>query len=380
MSSACPATYPRRLLFVVCGLSPQILTETLYGLAVTTVPAFVPTEIQVLTTAEGAHRAQLMLLHADSGQFYRLCRDYQLPDIQFTVEHISKVCNRRGEALDDIRTPEDNECLADAITAAICRFTQDPQTALHVSIAGGRKTMGYYAGYALSLLGRDQDRLSHVLVTSHYESHPEFFYPTPYSHLIYTRENRPLDTREAEISLAEIPFIRLRNDIPKRLLNGEAGFSEIIRLARIATEVPRLHFDQPRCKLMANGIAIPLQQSQLAFYLWVVCRTVFGNGALPIPGKLQPDRQYADEFMHYYQTITGHERDIEKTRIALKNGMDEQFFQEKISRINTILVRELGRRLAGHFRIDNRGRRGQSNYHVTLTARQITGFECLGYG
>jgi CRISPR-associated protein (TIGR02584 family) len=33
-----------------------------------------------------------------------------------------------------------------------------------MSIAGGRKTMGFYAGYALSLYGRAQDRMSHVLV------------------------------------------------------------------------------------------------------------------------------------------------------------------------------------------------------------------------
>jgi CRISPR-associated protein (TIGR02584 family) len=41
--------------------------------------------------------------------------------------------------------------------------TADPQASLHVSIAGERKTMGFYVGYALSLFGRTQGRLSHVL-------------------------------------------------------------------------------------------------------------------------------------------------------------------------------------------------------------------------
>lgn len=37
--------------------------------------------------------------------------------------------------------------------------------------------MGYYLGYALSLYGRAQDRLSHVLVTERYESLRDFFIP-----------------------------------------------------------------------------------------------------------------------------------------------------------------------------------------------------------
>ena len=36
---------------------------------------------------------------------------------------------------------------------------------MHVSIAGGRKTRGFLAGYTLSLLGRPQDRLSHEQLT-----------------------------------------------------------------------------------------------------------------------------------------------------------------------------------------------------------------------
>ena len=43
------------------GLAPQVLTETLWCLAHET-PAFVPTEIHAITTLEGRHRADLMLL------------------------------------------------------------------------------------------------------------------------------------------------------------------------------------------------------------------------------------------------------------------------------------------------------------------------------
>ncbi len=69
----------------------------------------------------------------------------------------------------------DNAAVADFITEEVREITADPNASLHVSIAGGRKTMGFYVGYALSLFGRAQDRLSHVLVPPAFESPRRFF-------------------------------------------------------------------------------------------------------------------------------------------------------------------------------------------------------------
>lgn len=367
-----PHAYPRRRLVAVCGLSPQILTETVYALAVAGRPAFVPTEIHLLTTREGAHRANLTLLHPESGQFHRLRRDYDLPEIIFDGGHIHVVRGADGAELDDIRTPADNEQLADHITQAIRELTQDPSSALHVSIAGGRKTMGYYAGYALSLFGRPQDRLSHVLVTPDYEGNPDFYYPTPASQIIYTRENRPLDSAKAEISLAEIPFIRLREDIPARLLNGKAGFGKTIDAARRAGEPPRLAVDRQARELSCNGIPVRLQDGLFAFYYWVLVRSVLEGWTLAKPAKNGAgDRAYANEFIGHYREIVGEFHDTDRTEAALAKGMDENFFQEKISRINTALKEGLGERLAQRYRIINRGRRGCTDYGLELTADQI---------
>lgn len=371
-----PEAFPRRILTAVCGLSPQILTETLYALAVASRPVFVPTEIHLLTTREGAHRANLTLLHPESDQFHKLRRDYGLPEIAFDASHIHTVRGMDDSELDDIRSPSDNEHLANYITQAISEYTKDPEAALHVSIAGGRKTMGYYAGYALSLFGREQDRLSHVLVTADYEGLRDFYYPTPDSHVIYKSEDRsherPLDTSKAEVFLAEIPFIRLRDDIPARLLKGQAGFSETIAAARRASEPPYLAIDKAARELNANGVSVHLQESLLAFYLWVLVRSVLEERPLPKPAKAEAGNgEYAAEFMEYYRAIVGELRDTDKTEAALRKGMDENFFQEKISRINTALKDELGERLAQRYRITNRGWRGNTDYGLTLSADQI---------
>lgn len=53
-------SYQRRILLAVTGLSPQVVTETLYALCVVQKPNFIPTEIHILTTTEGAEHGFLI--------------------------------------------------------------------------------------------------------------------------------------------------------------------------------------------------------------------------------------------------------------------------------------------------------------------------------
>jgi len=118
-----PAVFAPRILLAVSGLSPQIVTETLYALAQQGQPAALPTEVHVVTTQEGAERARLMLLGQNPGWFHRLLRDCRLPPIQFNQARIHVVRDRQRRPLPDIRTPEENDCLADQITDLVRRFT-----------------------------------------------------------------------------------------------------------------------------------------------------------------------------------------------------------------------------------------------------------------
>ena len=80
-----PETFPRRTLLCVAGLFPQVVTETLFALAVASRSPFVPTEILVVSTEEEIKRAKLMLLSPDQDQFGRLYADYGLTGIAFGV-------------------------------------------------------------------------------------------------------------------------------------------------------------------------------------------------------------------------------------------------------------------------------------------------------
>ena len=368
-----PHEYTKRILLAVSGLSPQILTETLYGLAIATDTPFIPTEIHLISTIEGAHRAKLDLLHSDSGKFLAFCKEYQMPAIQFNENNIHVIADHNDNLLDDIRNPEQNEAAADFITRVVSNLTQDEEAAIHVSIAGGRKTMGYYLGYALSLFGRSQDRLSHVLVSDGYEGHPEFYYPSKNSKVIYTRDNRPLDTQVAKISLAEIPFVRLRNDIPQSLLNGKAGFLETINLARKAELPPELLIEMKAEKLLAHGVDIPLSNIQFVFYCWFIEQTVASKSVLHKPGEANID--YAKQFLLLRSQISKHDPDPsheDKTNRGLRGGMDSVFFSDKISRINTKLALALGEHLAHPYKIQSSGKKNHLEYATSLRKEQIT--------
>lgn len=67
--------------------------------------------------------------------FHRLCRDYALSGIRFTAEQIHII---RDDADQRIRTKSEHEACADLITDIVRRLIADTDTALHVSLAGGR--------------------------------------------------------------------------------------------------------------------------------------------------------------------------------------------------------------------------------------------------
>lgn len=62
------------ILLAVTGLTPQVVTETLYALQAQGEP--LPAAIHILTTAEGGQRAKLTLIN--DGWLARFYNDYQL--------------------------------------------------------------------------------------------------------------------------------------------------------------------------------------------------------------------------------------------------------------------------------------------------------------
>lgn len=345
--------YPRRILLAVTGLTPQVVTETLYALRHRG-DEVLPTEIHLLSTAEGIERARLTLLSDEPGWFHRLRRDYALPAMRFDESCLHVLEDGAGRTLTDIRTESDNIAAADTITDWIRHLTADDTSQLHVSLAGGRKSMGFYAGYALSLYGRPQDRLSHVLVMPPYESHPDFFYPTPTSRIIYTAgaDSRPLDTKAAAVTLADIPFVRLRRSLPKTLLKGRTRFSQVVEAAQSSLTQPKLTIDLEHRSIQAGGVGLTLAPTQLAFLAWFARHRLAQAPALVCPPDGVPEPGYASAYLAEYMKIIGAMGDGDRTHERLRQGMDKAFFEQTKSklhrRIDDVLGHTAGPYLIGH--------------------------------
>lgn len=355
-------------LLCVTGLTPQVVTETLYALHRS--GAGMPDGIHVLTTAEGAERARLTLLN--DRWLNRFYRDYRLTQPPFDDRHIHVLRDQDGRPLQDIRSKRENRAMADAITEKIRQFTADPAVLLHVSIAGGRKTMGFYAGYALSLYGRDQDRLSHVLVSAQYESHPQFYYPTPYSRTIYTHDSgrKPLDTRQAEVVLADIAFVRLRHGLDDRLLNGQSSFSASVERAQQNLGPARLRIDLKHKKIEAQGIVIHLKPADLAFYHWLIQNQIRARPPITCPSEGAADPDYARAYLNHYRQIIDELGNGERTEAALQAGMSKSFFEQRKSRVNRKIKDALQGR-AGPYLISAAGKRPRTCYRIELESTQI---------
>jgi CRISPR-associated protein (TIGR02584 family) len=346
-----PTTYPRRVLLAVTGLTPQIVTETLYALCVARRPAWVPTELRIITTRQGKEKAVRALLSGDPGWFRRLRQDYRLPEIVFGDENIRVITGSDGAPLDDIIEEADNAAVADFITEEVRAITAEPDTSLHVSIAGGRKTMGFYIGYALSLFGRAQDRLSHVLVTPPFESLKEFFYPAPGTRLIRDANSWELDAKDARVHLGEIPFVRLRDGLPERILQGRALFSGAVTEAQNALPPLALNLDTATRTVTAGGKCLILTPGQFAFYWMMVDRCVAGRG-----GAHWTDPGIAEELLASYGRVvnpaSGVYHNTERAYLKKSGKGDFKYlFDPPKARVNGALKSALGERLASPYLI-----------------------------
>lgn len=361
-------TNHRHILLCVTGLTPQVVTETLYALHQE--GRTLPEEIRILTTREGAERARLTLIN--DHWLSRFYQDYRLPSVPFDSGCIHVLQDRFGEPLQDIRSGEDNQTVADGITETIRALTADPEAALHVSIAGGRKTMGFYAGYALSLYGRPQDRLSHVLVSADYESHPQFYYPTPHSQVIYGNDpsRKPLDTRHAAVILADIAFVRLRHGLDRALLDGKSSFSQSVQNAQRALSPPSLIVDLPNRRLVAQGVEIKPSPADLAFYLWLLTRQLSGQTPPACPFDGSPEQDYANEYLRHYRAANGELGGADRTIVSLRPGMSKSFFEQRKSRVNAAL-KQILHQAAQPYLIVPVGSRPRTRYRIALEPEQI---------
>jgi CRISPR-associated protein (TIGR02584 family) len=383
-----PDSYARRILVTVAGVTPQLITETIYALT-TQDPAFTPTEIHVLTTEVGAQlfldrqEAYRTLFDVDYRQIFEahglaLGRFHLQQDAPLVASsmaglidtYIHVLTGPFGKAA-DVRTHEDNEQVAGFIMRAVLELTRDDDAAIHASIAGGRRTMGFYLGYLMSMFGRHQDRLSHVLVDDHCANTPAFFYPPPTPTTFMTRDGIPFVPGPASVLLSNIPFVRHRSGFSDTELRHDGmTFSHAVQIAQSAIARCELTISVASKEVTIGGQPVTLKDNPLAWLLWFAEGRREGDGVRT--WNMSPR-----DFLACYARVLNEPASLkwESTNDALKTvGFTPTDFRNRVSTVNRALQRAVGKVAAAPYLISAVGPKRQHEirpYALTLPSSAI---------
>ncbi|MBW8190308.1 TIGR02584 family CRISPR-associated protein [Neiella marina] len=338
----------KQILLSTIGASPQVLTETLYAIAHSGRPF--PHEIFVISTL--SCRDALLNGLVRDGHLAALIEEYQLPNIEFDESNIWLIEDAQGRPLEDAKSVEDQSHMADFITQKVYELTRDNNCAIHASLAGGRKTMAFYFGYAMSMFGRAQDTLSHVFVNDDYEFVRDFWYPTKQPKWVTGKHGHgELDVSRATITLAEIPFVRMSSAIDETLADSMANqsFSQTVGMLNASTQNSfTVSIDACARLISTLGVDIKLTAKEIAFYLWLLEK---GEKGLLVDRYFSDDPQFSLEFLGWYAHFASDPRvfgslgitpeDYRANELASLTGMDKEFLQPICSTVNRKLRKSL---------------------------------------
>jgi len=353
------------ILIALCGTSPAILTETIWALAMEDSDdpssANLPHKIIVLTTTTGAKsiREQLLtpLENSPSGtpciwtqlRNALATRGFNIQDRLIfgdTSEHLkvfSKPDFETGFAspLDDIRTIDDQNAAADFLLETLRGFADQPNTQITASLAGGRKTMSALLYGCMSLVGRRDDRLTHVLVSAPYDAFnlsPRFYFSEQLDQKL-SLETSILSASDAIVELMDVPFVPIRYIFEKQLGNTPAGFQDLVETytgQAVTTDLnTTLKLDASRSTILYGKIPIALSSKEFAIFHFLATRVHQGHPPYPdyksglddLNEHIQALRSQApsDNLSHPYHTLTSIDsEDIRKLISSMKSKIKKQ--------------------------------------------------------
>lgn len=300
-----------------------MLTETVWALAHEAEPV-VPNRIIALTTATGAQRIREKLFEA--GHWEQLLADLRAKGLPIDgklrfgpiADAIRVFPNAsRTQELDDIRSAEDNAAVAEFFMEVIRSFVENDSIRLIVSIAGGRKTTSALLYSVMSLLGRADDQIQHILINDEWIYQPDFLYPGCKGVFVDRETGRSLDSKDARLQLVDVPFVPLRYLFERDLQRSAGSFVELIHQVRNrsinVTEDLSVQLSTQTGRLLVSGQEVALSANEFLVYLYFVRRAFEGRGPIAAYGSisegelkdLKEEFRKADDFSHWSHNALG---------------------------------------------------------------------------
>jgi CRISPR-associated protein Csx14 len=371
----------KTILLAVVGLSPQVITETLYALHQ---QGCIVDAVHVITTRKGREAIETRLLSPRSGQYFRYLEDYGIPPdaIDFGHHYVHTIVDKEGLEIDDIETEEDNERLLQLCLDLTFRFTQDPRATVLFSIAGGRKTMSACLMTAVQLYARPQDRCYHVLVSPEFENNEHFFYPPPRPtsvELIDRLGRRHIrSSGQCRVTLLHIPFITIRDQLAPAILQAPAD-PESLMLALIRDVQYDLTVDLAAGKVIYKNQELLLMPARLALFAFFALQKKNCPNTDP-----QRSCRYCSDCYLDYASVSAHQNEITSLyrRIGssralsdLSNsgiaGLTAENFNSYKGKLRRDLAEAFGLYAAGQLAIEGKGKKPDRRYGIRMDKGRI---------
>jgi len=263
----------RVVLVAGIGTSPAVLTETVWALAHQNEPV-VPNEVVVITTSSGKDALRAAVMSGAPSVWEQLKASLRKEKIEvdgalmFGETSIRVIPDEAGNEAGDLRTGADNLRAADFMLGELRKYTEEPGTTVLCSIAGGRKTMSALLFSCMSLLGREQDKVYHVLIPPEYECgmDPPFFFPQKgVSHQPLSRgkpNGRKVPSSKIAIELFEVPFVRIRGWFQEKFKTPAPSYKTLVSrmqtIAPPAVAYPAIEIDAWDKGVTVNGAPVSL--------------------------------------------------------------------------------------------------------------------------
>ena len=259
----------RKILIAGMGTSPAVLTNVVWALAHGEKPV-VPDEIVVFITKNGKTLLKKEIF--DDGVWTDILKSLAREGIDiegkliFGETSIRSIPDVRGNEIDDLRTGDDNLRAADFMLGELRKYTEDNGTELHVSIAGGRKTMSALLFSCMSLLGREQDKVYHVLLPPVLEGGvaPTFYYPKRNATYTARVTGKKYKSKDLQCELFEVPFVRMRGWYQEKFKNIPPSYrtliSKVQTVAPPAVAYPEIEIDAWNGWVTLNGRQVAMSR------------------------------------------------------------------------------------------------------------------------
>ena len=217
----------KHVLLASLGGTSQVITETLWALmnpdklidpAHRGRPPVVPKIVHLISTNFANKRYYSSVEDRNEelkGKISELYRQFGHSEPEIKLDPLLDPDS--GGTLADIRTQRDNAIYADKVNQVVKHYADDPETSIHMSLAGGRKTMSSYDHEAMMFFGRVQDEISHVLIEPPtLEGNKDFWWPNQKKPLSVAVDNHGNSTPSpaAQIDLINVPFVCLNVRLP----------------------------------------------------------------------------------------------------------------------------------------------------------------------